>query len=649
MSQEHPPIPEPVRLPAADEIAAAADGPASDPDDMPLTGRQRLWLVGLVILKRARFILILLAVGMFIGYWDTVKNYWDKWARPHSVSSRELDPDHEFYCSMHPKVLRSDYEPNGDVPKCPICGMLLSLRTKGENVKLPEGIASRVQLTPERVAQAGIKTAPVEYRPMSKQTTTVGNVVFDESRLSRVVSRVAGYVEKLYVDRTFTLVHQGDPLADIYSPELYSTAQEMVISAKGTAAKDLVESGRKRLRLFGVSDQEIDAILSAGVASPRLVIRSPQTGFVIRKNVVAGAKVEDGMTLLEVADLSAVWIEADVYEKDIAFLHEGQAVEATVESLPGRTFTGKVALVYPQLDSATRTNRVRFQVANADAGLRPGMYATVQINTPLGQTEPFKGLIAAWKQLSPPAATPAVAPQGSAVEQPSLQPSPRAGAESPFRMVALEKGGPPVEEILAIPERAVVDTGDKKVVFVEREPGLFEGVEVQLGPRSGQYYPVIKGLKAGDQIAAAGGFLIDAETRLNPGAAATYFGASGGPQPSGRSGAPATAGQRKGSPVPAGPGKPAPAEPRPGPRVASVELSAEDLKNIEQLPDGDRRLARAQRLCPVTGLALGSMGVPVKIALRGQTVFLCCQGCVGKAKRNPDETLKKAEKFRKGA
>ncbi len=211
--------------------------PLAEPSEAPLTGRQKAWLAARVVLKRVRFIVVLVAVGMFIGYWDTVMNYWDKWTQPRSVASHELEPGQEFYCPMDPQVIRSTYEPNGDVPKCPICGMPLSVRKKGKRPKLPAGVTGRVQLSPERIQLAGIKTVAVEYRPVAKQTKTVGYVAFDESRLSRIVSRVEGYVEKLYVDETFTVVHKGDPLAEIYSPELYSTARELVLATRAGAAR----------------------------------------------------------------------------------------------------------------------------------------------------------------------------------------------------------------------------------------------------------------------------------------------------------------------------------------------------------------------------------------------------------------------------
>jgi Cu(I)/Ag(I) efflux system membrane fusion protein len=464
--------------------AEANGGPSEQ-----LTLRQKLRLVGLVILKRLRFIAILAAVGLLIGYWDTVMNYWEKWTQPRSVVVRQLEPGHEFYCPMDPQVVRSTYEPNGDVPKCPICGMPLSVRKKGEAAKLPEGITGRAQLSPERIQLAGIKTVAIEYRPVSKQTKTVGYIAYDQRRLSRIVSRVEGYVENLYVNETFMVVHKGDPLAEIYSPELFSTTQELILASRGGGVADLAAAARTKLLLLGVGQQEIDGIVASGKPSPRLLIRSPQTGCVVNTKIVKGAAVEAKMTLFEVADLSTVWVEADVYENDIPFLRVGQKVEATVEAVPNRTFTGKLALIYPQLETTTRTDRVRFELDNSQHELRPGMFATVRIDTPLESIEPYKTAAA------------------------------KAGRIAPT--------GPARYEFLCVPEPAVIDTGTKKIVYVERQPGIFEGVEVELGPRQGQYYPVLKGLKAGDKVATAGGFLIDAETRLNPAAASTYFGASG--------------------------------------------------------------------------------------------------------------------------
>jgi membrane fusion protein, copper/silver efflux system len=569
-----------------------------DRNDKRQSTWQKIKLVIEVIEVRLRFILILVVTALFIGYWDTIKNYWEKWTRPAEAGVHAVASDQEFYCPMHPQVVRTSLEPNGEVPKCPICGMPLSLRKKGQAAPLPKGVTGRVQLSPERIQLAGIQTTEVTYQPLVKEITTVGNVAYDESRLARVVSRVSGYVEKLYVNKTFTWCKAGEPLAEIYSPDLYSTAEELLLASHRTGGIDLAASARKRLELLGVSDEEINALVKSGTSSPRLLIRSPQQGYVMVKDVVKGSRVEPGMTLLEVADLSTVWIEAEVYEKDMPLVHQGQMIEATVDSLPGRTFVGQVLLVYPRVSTTTRTVGVRFSVDNPKGELRPGMFATVRISTLISQTELFQT------------------------------------AANPQNVKH--------DDVLAVPERAVVDTGAKQIVFVEREPGLFEGVEVQLGPRAGAMYPVLKGLKAGDRVAAAGAFLIDAETRLNPSAAAAYFGASGGPQTGAAHPAAAprsssethTADQSTKRPAAETPE----AEPDPGAEAARENLAA--------LSPEDRKLAEAQRLCPITNSLLGSMGPPEKVVIKGQVVFLCCGGCKEEALKNPDKTLEKVAKLK---
>ena len=462
------------------------DAGASEEIVAPLSAWKKLKLVVEVVEVRLRFIVVLAAIGFLIVKWDSIKNHWDKWTRPAQAAVASLPADEELYCPMHPQVVRSAMEPNGEMPKCPICGMPLSLRKKGVAPQLAQGVTGRVELSPERIQMAGVQTVPVQWRPMSKEITTVGEVAYDETKLSRITSRVGGYVEKLYVNRTFVKVAKGDPLAEVYSPELYIAAKELVLTMQPDGPQDLMQSARQRLALLGVSPQEIDQIAASGKAVPRLTLRSPQSGYVIAKDVVEGSRVEEGMTLVEVADLASVWIEADVYETDIALLRPGQKIQASVEALPNRAFSGTIALVYPRVDTATRTNRVRFALDNASGDLRPGMYASVRISIPLKDIEPFKTLIAQ-------------------------------AAHSPFRQVAL--GGEASDEVPAVPESAVVDTGVKKIVYVQREPGLFEGVEVELGPRTDGLYPVIQGLAAGDRVAAAGAFLIDAETRLNPAAA----------------------------------------------------------------------------------------------------------------------------------
>jgi Cu(I)/Ag(I) efflux system membrane fusion protein len=589
----------------------AVNGPGAAVEIVaPRTAWKKLKLAVEVLEVRLRFIVVLAAVGALIVYWDSIKNHWDKWTRPAHAAVASLPADEELYCPMHPQVVRSSMEPNGEMPKCPICGMPLSLRKKGVAPRLSKGVTGRVQLSPERIQMAGVETVPVQWRPMNKEITTVGEVAYDETKLSRIASRVSGYVEKLYVDRTFARVGKGDPLADVYSPELYIAAKELVLTTRPGGPQDLAPSARQRLALLGVGAQEIDQIAASGKAVPRLTLRSPQSGYVIAKDVVEGSRVEEGMTLVQVADLATVWIEADVYERDIALLRPGQKIQATVEALPNRSFFGTIALVYPRVDAATRTNRVRFTLDNASGQLRPGMYANVRISVPLKEIEPFKSLIAK-------------------------------APTSLFRQVAL--GGDASSEVPTVPESAVVDTGTKKIVYVEREPGLFEGVEVELGPRTEGLYPVIQGLAAGDRVAAAGSFLIDAETRLNPAAASTYFGASGGPTGSGRSTA---APAQPSAPAAERPNKTADVPAAGAARPEAKALSPKALENIARLSKADQALALAQKRCPITDAPLGGMGVPVKVLIKGQTVFLCCPGCEEDAKAEAEEVLKKVAGFK---
>lgn len=565
------------------------------------TRRNGWWRAVLFTLKaievRLRFVAVLVAIGLFIAYFPTIENYWDRWTRPATDAAAALEPDSQFYCPMHPSVVRDHLDPGGAIPKCSICGMPLSQRKKGVAAALPDGVITRLQLSPQRVQMAGIRTEPVAYRPLVHEVQTVGYVDFDQSRLAKIVSRVGGYVEKLYVDKTFSTVAQGDPLAEIYSPQLYSSVQELLL-ARDRGLKSLVESSRTRLKLLGIGEREIDEILRNPSAGARLVIRSPQSGHVIVKNIVQGEAVEPGTMLFEVAEMSVVWIEAEVFEQDIPFLKQNQQIEATVEALPNRVFRGKVSLVHPHLETATRTNRVRFEIENPNHELRPGMYAMVRLGMPLAQIEPFRSALAA-----------------------AAQPHPEADADA-----ALPPEPADPDEVLSVPRGAVVDTGSQKIVYVEHEPGVFDGIAVELGARSGEYYPVIKGLHPGDRVAAAGAFLIDAETRLQPAAAGTYFGAGGTSHGSMR----APAGQQAEQPGDTSPRDAAPRKPPPG-----------GYPLLQKLPPLERALALWQQTCPITGLPLGKMGVPRKMQLGQRTIFLCCESCEPKVKQDPQAALRK--------
>ena len=522
------------------------------------TARASAWRGVLFALRaieiRLRFVAILVGIGLLIGYWDTIRNHWDKWTRSSAGAQTELVSGQEFYCPMHPSVVRDKPDAGGATPKCPICGMPLSKRNKGEQSPLPDGVLSRVQLSPYRVQLAGIETAEVTHRPLVTELRTVGFVTFDESRLTRLVVRVAGYLEKLHVNESFAEVREGEPLAEIYSPDLYNSMRELLITRGDDSG--LSKIAHERLRLLGIAEEELDEIEKTGQAKDRLIIRSPRAGHVFQKEVIEGDRLEVGQMLFEVADLSIVWIEAEVYEKDAAQIRPGQEVEATLEGLPGRVFSGKVGLVHPHVETATRTTRVRLELENPGHLLRPGMYATVLLRTLVSEIEPFASTFRSHGEHG----------DGSRSEQPPLSDTdliaqqkicPVTGAKlgsmgQPIRATVGERivflccagctdklkqepekylarlSTVTADGVLAVPESAVIDTGDQQVVYIERTPGVFEGVAVKLGPRAGGFYAVIEGLLAGDRVAAAGSFLVDAETRLHPAAAGAYFGASKG-------------------------------------------------------------------------------------------------------------------------
>jgi hypothetical protein len=561
---------------------AAADplregGLRAPPEYGPL---RKLWwwfdFLVLVKLARLRFIAILVAVGAVIAYWDTLNAYYEKWTRPVLGQETAISPNVEYWCPMHPTVIRDHPD------KCPICAMPLSKRKKGEKDEdeaLPPGVVSRVQLTPYKVAVAGIETAEVGYQSLSKDISAVGFVEFDERKLARISAWPTGKsrIDKLYVNFTAQKVARGEALAELYSRDVAVTMQNL-IDAHQNSNRELERMNRDRLRRWKIDDSEIDKVLRAGEPASHVTIRSPITGHVIRKYQVEGDYVEEGARLYDVADLSTVWVEAEVYEDDVGYLSEGLAVTATTRAHPNREFGGKLAIIYPHLDATTRTLKVRFDMDNPRHDLRPGMYATVTLQVPVTRL----GLL-------PPDA-------------------------DDNRKQAWKEG-----QVLAVPERAVIDTGSRKFVYREAEPDVYEGVEVQLGPRCAGFYPVVRGLQAGERVATTGSFLIDAETRLTGGAASTYFGASGGPQ--GDHHHAANGGRTAARPS----------------MTRDEESRAREV--LAKLDPAERRLAEEQGFCPVLGTRLGAMGKPVPVTLQGQKVFLCCKGCVQKAKADEQATL----------
>ncbi len=563
----------------------AGTAPAATPEE-PRRRFGGLRQVLVTLLARLRFIGIIAVIGLVIVKWDVLKAHYERWTRP-AGDTAAADPNTEYFCPMHPAIVRDTNK-----EKCPICFMPLSKRKKGEmtDAPLPPGVVSRVQLSPYRVVLAGVRTAPVGHVPLVKEIATVGTVEFDERGLKHVAARVKGRIDKLAVNQTGQMVHKGDELATLYSPDLVVTAQNL-IDATRSGNKDLAQIARDRLSLWGLEPDQIDEIAKGGKAATQVVVRSPIDGHVIKKYQTEGRYVDEGTPLYDVADLNTVWIQAQVYEEDLAFLPEEVhelakgdrlPVTATTSAYPGESFAGTLSFIYPHVDQESRTLTVRFELTNPKGRLKPGMTATVRL---------------------------AVSPEKLAK---------RGGVGARLRL----DGG----NVLAVPEASVIDTGSLKVVYREAAPSEYEGVRVELGPRmvgpgGAPYFPVLSGLEPGQTVVTAGSFLIDAETRLNPAAGSIYIGGSGG-------------GKTSSTVRPSTPD----------------DEDAKVTSSLAKLPPADRVLAEAQNTCPVLeGSRLGSMGVPVKLTLGGKSVFLCCAGCEDKAKADAPRTAARAEELRGGA
>ena len=418
----------------------------------------------------------------------------------------------KYHCPMHPSMV-SDRP--GD---CPICGMRMvpideerlpgaAPRQAGRQLLYrstmnPNEVSDRpgkdsmgmemvpVEVEPSTAAQTvagrssvrlsdpkrqliGVKTSLVTRAPFARTIRAVGRVTFDETRLHHVHTKVAGYVEALHADATGELVHRGQPLLEIYSPELLASQQEYLVALRARSrtagselpsisapGEELVASVRRRLELLDVSADQIRELESSGRANRTVTLYAPMSGTIVARNVTHGEKVEPETSLLDLADLTRIWVIASVYEYELPFVGVGQRASMTLAYLPGRNFQGTVTLVYPVLDAATRTVQVRLEFPNPDLVLKPDMYAEVALTADLGQR-------------------------------------------------------------LGLPDTAVIDTGGRSVVFVDRGEGLFEPREIAVGLRLPDRYEVLSGVAEGERVLTSGNFYVDSESKLKAALAAT--------------------------------------------------------------------------------------------------------------------------------
>lgn len=312
----------------------------------------------------------------------------------------------------------------------------------------------------------GVTSETVERRTLKKTIRTVGRVDFDERRLTDVTFKISGWVQDLFVDYTGKTVRKGEPLFTLYSPDLVTSQEEYLLALHTrdqlvqstlpearTGSQGLVEAARRRLLLWDLTPQQIKALEERGTPQTYLTLFAPASGVVVEKMIVKGMRVEPGMRLYRIADLSTVWLTTDIYESEVSLVREGQEATISLSSYPGETFSGKITYIYPYLDTQTRTNKVRLEFANPQGKLKPGMYANSEIAIDLGIT-------------------------------------------------------------LTVPESAVLQSGLRQVVFIEQGQGVFTPREVKLGVKADSRFVVLDGLTTGERVVTSGNFLLDSESKL---------------------------------------------------------------------------------------------------------------------------------------
>lgn len=489
--------------------------------------------------------------------------------------------------------------------RCPVCGM------KREKVETGGDEETDFHITLNERARrlAEVETTVARKRLLYKHIRTVGRVSYDETRYKMVSAWMAGRIDKLFADFTGMTVNQGDHLVEIYSPQLLTAQEEYLQAARSMESlpetqnesisenrRQVLRSARKKLELLGITDQQIDEIKASGQPMTHLVVYAPIGGTIVEKHVMAGMYVDTGDKLYTIADLTHLWLLVDLYESDLPWVHPFMDVQITTRSLPGQVFTGQIFFVDPQVDPKTRTVPVRIHVDNPALRLKPDMWVTAEIQAGLGHHG--HGAVPA--------------PDGNyacpmhpweTADQPQQCPL------CQMDMVPAEKlpqYTPPTEPVpvLSVPRGAVMQTGERALVYIESKPGTYLGAEVEIGPLAHdqdgrEYYPILDGLNGGERVVTRGNFAIDSQMQLA--GKPSLFTARGFNH-----------------------------EKSPGHENPASAPAMDHLHAPTTAPTVE------QTACPVMG---GDIDKEVYADYRGVRIYFCCPPCIEKFKANPDKYI----------
>jgi membrane fusion protein, copper/silver efflux system len=452
--------------------------------------------------KRARWIIpaVVGLIAFTLGWWMSGTNNHDGHAPP--AAYRIAEPAGEttarqqlYTCSMHPQIRSTNPD-----DQCPICGMdLIPVPVDDDMDMDDDGDLPRLRVSPRAAALMQIEVRPVEARPITIPVRLYGRISYDETRLSTISAWIGGRLDRLYVDFTGTAVRRGQPMVEIYSPELITAQQEHLQTLQTTremqksglvrdTLRQTVDASRDRLRLLGLGKDQIERLEKQGRVDDRLVIPAPSSGIVIERLASTGDYLQTGAPIYRLADMSHLWVLLEVYESDLQWLELGQQALFSVQSYPGERFEGKVTFIDPILNERTRTVRVRVEVPNPDGRLKPGMFVRGAIEAGVAQVSAAPGA-----------------------------PDDHAGHGDPD---ATTRETPPIDADtfpLVIPASAPLITGERAIVYVQNptaEQPTFEPREIVLGPRAGPWRIVREGLIEGELVVTHGAFKIDAELQI---------------------------------------------------------------------------------------------------------------------------------------